>query len=74
MTRLSACKCVLPLILFLSAATLNAAALLGQSNRLGVLEPGYAADIVAVAGDPLQDITLLQKVGFVMKDGVVYKQ
>lgn len=56
------------------SATLSAAALLGQANRLGSLEPGYAADIVAVSGDPLQDITLLQKVGFVMKDGVIFKQ
>jgi imidazolonepropionase-like amidohydrolase len=56
------------------AATVSAATLLGQANRLGSLEPGYAADIVAVAGDPLQDITLLQKVGFVMKEGVIYKQ
>lgn len=56
------------------SATVSAATLLGQANRLGSLEPGYAADIVAVAGDPLQDITLLQKVGFVMKEGVIYKQ
>jgi imidazolonepropionase-like amidohydrolase len=56
------------------AATVSAATLLRQANRLGSLEPGYAADIVAVAGDPLQDITILQKVGFVMKEGVIYKQ
>ncbi|NHZ63630.1 metal-dependent hydrolase family protein [Massilia genomosp. 1] len=56
------------------AATLNAAALLDQSTRLGSVEPGYAADIIAVAGDPLRDIALLQQVRFVMKDGVVYKQ
>jgi imidazolonepropionase-like amidohydrolase len=56
------------------SATLGAAMLLDQSNRLGSIEPGYAADIVAVEGDPLQDITLLQKVQFVMKAGVVYKK
>ncbi|NHZ34334.1 metal-dependent hydrolase family protein [Massilia rubra] len=56
------------------AATLNAAALLDQGTRLGSVEPGYAADIIAVAGDPLRDIALLQQVRFVMKDGVVYKQ
>ncbi|WP_342114738.1 metal-dependent hydrolase family protein [Pseudoduganella sp. OTU4001] len=64
----------MPALEAIRSATLGAASLLGQSSRLGSLEPGYAADIVAVAGDPLQDITLLQKVGFVMKEGVVYKQ
>jgi imidazolonepropionase-like amidohydrolase len=56
------------------AATDNAAMLLNQSSRLGSVEPGYAADIVAVSGDPLRDIALLQQVKFVMKDGVVYKK
>ncbi|QYF95482.1 amidohydrolase family protein [Massilia sp. PAMC28688] len=56
------------------AATINAAALLDQSARLGSIEPGFAADIVAVAGDPLANIALLQQVQFVMKDGVVYKK
>ncbi|SHH57156.1 amidohydrolase family protein [Massilia sp. CF038] len=56
------------------AATLNAASLLDQSGRLGSIEPGYAADIVAVSGDPLRDITILQQMQFVMKDGVVYKK
>jgi imidazolonepropionase-like amidohydrolase len=56
------------------AATIHAATLLDQSNRLGSVEPDFAADIVAVEGDPLKDITLLQKVQFVMKDGVVYKK
>ena len=51
-----------------------AATLLDQSNRLGSIEPGFAADIVAVSGDPLRDIKLLQNVQFVMKDGVVYKK
>jgi imidazolonepropionase-like amidohydrolase len=56
------------------AGTVNAAALLNQSSRLGSVEPGYAADIVAVSGDPLRDISLLQHVQFVMKEGVVYKK
>ena len=56
------------------SATLRAAELLDQVGRLGSIEPGYAADIVAVAGDPLKDIALLQKVSFVMKNGVVYKK
>ena len=56
------------------SATLGAATLLDQSTRLGSIEPGYAADIVAVTGDPLRDIALLQQVRFVMKDGVVYKK
>ena len=56
------------------AATLNAAQLLDQSNRLGSVETGFAADLVAVEGDPLRDIALLQQVKFVMKDGVVYKK
>ena len=64
----------MPALEAIRSATLGAASLLGQSSRLGALEPGFAADIVAVAGDPLKDITLLQKVGFVMKEGVVYKQ
>jgi imidazolonepropionase-like amidohydrolase len=56
------------------SATLGAAALLDQSATLGSVEPGFAADIVAVKGDPLRDITLLQKVEFVMKAGAVYKK
>lgn len=56
------------------SATLNAATLLDQDKRLGSIEPGYAADIVAVSGDPLRDVTILQRVEFVMKDGVVYKK
>ena len=41
---------------------------------MGALKPGYFADIVAVPGDPLTDISVLQKVAFVMKGGVVYRQ
>ena len=58
----------------LLAGTRNAAAALGMSEELGAVRAGHHADIVAVRGNPLEDITLLQEVGFVMKGGVVYKQ
>jgi imidazolonepropionase-like amidohydrolase len=58
----------------LQAGTLNGAKLLGWQNQIGVLKPGYDADIVAVPGDPLQDISVLQKVSFVMKNGVIYRK
>ncbi len=57
----------------LRAATVNGAELLGRSNEIGTLEPGKFADIVAVEGDPLADITVMEKVVFVMKGGEVYK-
>jgi imidazolonepropionase-like amidohydrolase len=55
------------------SATLNGAELLGVTNILGVIEKGKLADIIAVDGDPLKDIRIMEKVRFVMKDGVVYK-
>jgi len=55
------------------AATLSAAELLLEEDSLGQIAPGYYADIIAVAGDPLDDVAALQDVRFVMKDGVVYK-
>ncbi len=58
----------------LQAGTLNGAKLLGWEGRIGALKPGYFADIVAVPGDPLQDISVLEKVAFVMKGGVVYRR
>jgi len=57
----------------IKAGTSVAAELLGQSDAIGHLAPGMFADIVAVAGDPLEDISVLQKVMFVMKDGVVFR-
>ncbi len=58
----------------LQAATVAAADLLGQSKVTGSIKPGKYADIVAVKGDPLKDIAIMQHVHFVMKGGVVYKQ
>jgi imidazolonepropionase-like amidohydrolase len=58
----------------LQADLLNGAKLLGWDGQIGALEAGYLADIVAVAGDPLQDIGAVEKVGFVMKGGVVYRK
>jgi len=57
----------------LQAGTVNAADLMGWSDRIGAIAPGNFADIVAVRGNPLEDVTILQHVGFVMKDGTVYK-
>jgi len=54
-------------------ATTTAADLLGWSDRIGSIEAGKFADIVAVSGDPLSDVTELERVKFVMKDGVVYR-
>ena len=58
----------------IGAGTVNGAKLLGWQDKIGVLKPGYAADIVAVPGNPLDDITALQKVSFVMKSGVIYRK
>ncbi len=56
------------------AATSNAADLLGTQNEVGTIEVGKLADIVAVPGDPLADVSFLEKVEFVMKGGTVYKK
>ena len=58
----------------LQADLLNGAKLLDWSGQLGELKPGYFADIVAVPGNPLDDISVLQRVAFVMKGGVIYRQ
>jgi imidazolonepropionase-like amidohydrolase len=57
----------------IQTATINAAELLGWQDTVGALEPGHYADVIAVDGDPLADITVLQHVKFVMKGGVVVK-
>jgi imidazolonepropionase-like amidohydrolase len=55
----------------IQAATVNAADLLGLSSEVGTIEPGKSADIVAVSGDPLADVTVLKRMAFVMARGVV---
>ncbi len=57
----------------IQAATVNAADLLGWSDRVGSLEPGKFADLVAVEGNPLSDVSVLERVKFVMKGGEVIK-
>jgi len=57
----------------LKADLLNGARLLDWQGEIGELKPGYFADVIAVPGDPLQDISVVEHVSFVMKDGVVYK-
>ena len=57
----------------LQAGTVNGAALLGWEGRIGQLKPGYLADIVAVPGDPLKDISALERVSFVMKNGAIIR-
>jgi imidazolonepropionase-like amidohydrolase len=57
----------------IEAATVNASQLLGVDAEVGTLEPGKAADIIAVAGDPTRDVTVLKSVSFVMKNGVIHK-
>jgi len=57
----------------IQTATINAADLLGWNDKVGVIAPGAFADIIAVDGDPLKDVTELERVKFVMKGGVVYK-
>ncbi len=64
----------MPAMEAIKAATIGAAELLGEKDKLGSIEIGKLADIVAVDGDPLKDATIFGKVVFVMKDGVVYKQ
>jgi imidazolonepropionase-like amidohydrolase len=58
----------------LQAGLLNGAQILGWQDRIGVLKPGFFADVIAVPGDPLSDIGVLNKVSFVMKAGVVYRK
>ncbi|MEQ9435964.1 amidohydrolase family protein [Hyphomonas sp.] len=58
----------------ITAATATAAEALGKGGLLGCVDVGCAADLVAVTGDPLKDISMLENVNFIMKDGHVYKQ
>ncbi len=58
----------------LRSATMTAAELLGMADKIGSLEPGKLADVIAVPEDPLTDVSQLEKVNFVMKEGRIYKQ
>ena len=55
----------------IQAATINAADLIGWADKVGALEPGHYADVIAVSGDPLADVHILQSVKFVMKGGTI---
>jgi imidazolonepropionase-like amidohydrolase len=57
----------------IQAATINAAELIGWPDKVGSLEPGRFADMIAVSGDPLSDVSILEHVSFVMKGGAVYR-
>jgi imidazolonepropionase-like amidohydrolase len=57
----------------IQTGTLNAADLMGWTDKVGSIEPGKWADVIAVSSDPLKDVRVLQHVGFVMKSGIVYK-
>jgi imidazolonepropionase-like amidohydrolase len=63
----------MPPMYVIQAATTHAAELLHRPDDLGQIQPGRHADVIAVPGNPLEDITALQRVSFVMKDGTIYK-
>lgn len=64
----------MPPLEIIRAATLNGAELLGLKDQVGALAPGLAADLIAVPGDPLADITALEQVCFVRRGGQVIKK
>jgi imidazolonepropionase-like amidohydrolase len=64
----------MPAVKVLQADLLNGAKLLGWDGRIGELKAGYYADVIAVPGNPLEDISVTQRVSFVMKGGVIYKR
>jgi imidazolonepropionase-like amidohydrolase len=63
----------MPALDVIRAITVNAAEMLGWQDRIGAVEPGKFADLVAVAGDPIADISELERVQFVMKEGKVIR-
>lgn len=64
----------MPAMEAIKTGTIISATALGMADKIGSIEKGKPADIVAVDGDPLKDIKILLKVSFVMKDGVIYKR
>lgn len=66
-------ECGMPEMEAIRTATINAASLLEMTDKIGSIRPGRYADLVAVSGDPLTDVSILRNVLFVMKAGVVYK-
>jgi imidazolonepropionase-like amidohydrolase len=64
----------MPPMFTIQAATMHAAQLLKHDKDLGSVTTGKLADLVAVPGNPLEDISLMKKVSFVMKEGVIYKR
>ena len=58
----------------IQTATVNASKLLGWDDRIGAVEAGKFADLIAVEGDPTKDVTVLERIKFVMKGGVVVKK
>lgn len=57
----------------IQSATTGAADLIGWKSKVGQVAPGYFADLVAVKGDPIKNVAVLEKVDFVMKGGAIYK-
>ncbi len=57
----------------IQAATTEAATLIGHPDKIGAIAPGRFADMIAVNTDPLKDITVLESIPFVMKNGIVYR-
>jgi imidazolonepropionase-like amidohydrolase len=72
-TLLNLRKAGMPALDVIRAITINAAEMLGWQDRIGAVDAGKFADLIAVAGDPVADITELERVRFVMKGGVVVR-
>ena len=67
-------KLGMPAAAVLKADLINGAKLLGWDGQIGELKAGYYADVIAVPGNPLEDISVTQHVSFVMKGGAIYKR
>jgi len=63
----------MPNSIALKSATIESAKLLRMESRLGQIKPGMLADIIAMSKNPIDDITAVSDIGFIMKDGVVFK-